>query len=184
VARYVVLLRGINVGPSTRVAMADLRARLNDAGFDAVRTHLQSGNVLLTSTERPPGVRKAAQDAIADLLGKPIDVVVRTADELRAVARTDPLGSVASDGAKSFVLFLGEGHDADAVRALQSAAADTGDVVHADEREIYLWCPDGIRDSPLAKLTMGKRSGPVLTTRNWNTVVRLVGLLDEGEQEG
>jgi len=183
VAGYVVLLRGINVGPSTRVGMADLRARLTEAGFDAVRTHLQSGNVPLTSTKRPPGVRKAAQDAIADLLGTPIDVVVRTADELRAVVRADPLGSVASDGAKSFVTFLGEGHEPDAVRAMQSAVAETGDVVYADGREIYLWCPDGIRDSPLAKLTMGKRSGPVATTRNWNTVARLVALPDEGEQE-
>jgi len=36
----------------------------------------------------------------------------------------------------------------------------------------------------MATLTMGKRSGPVVTTRNWNTVARLVALLDEGGREG
>jgi uncharacterized protein (DUF1697 family) len=47
VPTYVVLLRGINLGSKRRVAMADLRALLEGLGYDDVRTHLQSGNVVV-----------------------------------------------------------------------------------------------------------------------------------------
>ncbi|MDQ1529109.1 MAG: hypothetical protein QOH77_899, partial [Actinomycetota bacterium] len=47
--RYVVLLRGINVNPSTRVAMSDLRDLVSELGYSDVRTLLQSGNVILDS---------------------------------------------------------------------------------------------------------------------------------------
>lgn len=45
--RCVVQLRGVNVGGSGRLAMADLRALLEDLGGTGVRTYLQSGNAVL-----------------------------------------------------------------------------------------------------------------------------------------
>jgi uncharacterized protein (DUF1697 family) len=73
VSRYVVLLRGINVGANNRIAMADLRDLLADAGCAEVRTHLQSGNVLLTSDARAPAVAERVSAAIAERLGLQID---------------------------------------------------------------------------------------------------------------
>ena len=52
--RYAVLLRGINLGRAKRVAMADLRALLDEAGFEGVATLLQSGNVVLESGKSAP----------------------------------------------------------------------------------------------------------------------------------
>lgn len=177
--RYVVLLRGINVGPTTKVAMADLRALLHDAGFTEVRTHLQSGNVLLTSRKGASGVQQAVEAAIVARLGRSIDVVLRTAGELQAIVAADPLGEIATDGSKRFVAFLAEPHDPGDVRAMAASVAERDEQVLADGREIYLWCPDGIRDSPLAKAPKGRREGPVVTVRNWNTVSRLAAMLDE-----
>jgi len=53
VKRQVVLLRGINVGGHRRVPMADLRALLAGLGYERVRTHLQSGNVVVESEASP-----------------------------------------------------------------------------------------------------------------------------------
>ncbi|HEY2005444.1 MAG TPA: DUF1697 domain-containing protein, partial [Solirubrobacteraceae bacterium] len=50
--RRVVLLRGINLGPNRRVPMAELRALLGEAGYENVRTYVQSGNVVLDSDAR------------------------------------------------------------------------------------------------------------------------------------
>jgi uncharacterized protein (DUF1697 family) len=50
--RYVALLRGINVGGRNPVPMADLRAAFEDAGHTAVRTYIQSGNVLFEAGGR------------------------------------------------------------------------------------------------------------------------------------
>lgn len=44
--RQIALLRGINVGANSRVAMADLRALLSGAGYEDVNTLGQSGNVV------------------------------------------------------------------------------------------------------------------------------------------
>lgn len=52
--RHVALIRGINVGRAKRVAMADLRALVEDLGYGDVRTLLNSGNVVFTSARRPP----------------------------------------------------------------------------------------------------------------------------------
>ena len=59
-AARVVLLRGINVGPNKRIAMPALREALTDAGFEDVRTYVQSGNVVLSS-DAAPGVTKSDQ---------------------------------------------------------------------------------------------------------------------------
>ena len=72
--RYAVLLRGINVGSAKRVAMADLRELLTEAGFEDVRTHLNSGNVVLTGKSAPP---KRIEKAITDRTGLSVASVSR-----------------------------------------------------------------------------------------------------------
>ena len=47
--RFVVLLRGINVGGKNKLPMADLRAALGDAGYADVSTYIQSGNIALSA---------------------------------------------------------------------------------------------------------------------------------------
>ncbi len=48
------MLRGINVGGKAKVAMADLRAALEGAGYDNVQTYIQSGNVALDTKRTAP----------------------------------------------------------------------------------------------------------------------------------
>ena len=50
--RYIVLLRGVNVGRAKRIAMADLRKLIADLGYDDVRSLLNSGNVVFTGPAR------------------------------------------------------------------------------------------------------------------------------------
>ena len=89
----IVLLRGINIGSRNRIAMGDLRELLSGAGYEDVRTYLQSGNVVL-ATRRSASARAAdCEHLIAeDASGCEIAVVVRTRDELAAVVERDPLG--------------------------------------------------------------------------------------------
>ena len=54
--RYVALLRGINVGGKNKVAMADLKACLEQAGLDNVSTYINSGKL---SNTRPLGGGRA-----------------------------------------------------------------------------------------------------------------------------
>ena len=62
--RYAVLLRGINLGRSRRIGMADLRALLTEAGYGGVATLLQSGNVVLDSDLAPGPLRTALESLL------------------------------------------------------------------------------------------------------------------------
>ena len=104
--QLVVLLRGINLGSARRVAMADLRAMLDDLGYEDVRTVLQSGNAVLRSGKKPDSVARAVEKRIAKDFGLEVDAMVRTGDEIADVVSADPLAGVATDGAKSVVIFL------------------------------------------------------------------------------
>src|SRR3954452_24201246 len=105
VTKYVALLRGINVGGHRRVPMADLRCWLRGLGFEDVATLSQSGNAVFGGPERPTVEIEAAIEAvILAEAGFAVTVMVRTADELRAVFEGNPLE--VRDAAKSAVAFL------------------------------------------------------------------------------
>ena len=52
----IALIRGINVGTAKRVAMADLRKMLAGLGYSDVRTLLNSGNAVFTTTDSSSAV--------------------------------------------------------------------------------------------------------------------------------
>src|SRR3954454_11532859 len=96
-ACHIVLLRGINIGSSNRIAMPALRDALEEAGFSDVRTYLHSGNVVLKSRAKPETVRKQVARVIKERFGLEIAVVVRTRAELAAVVKRNPHAKVATN---------------------------------------------------------------------------------------
>ncbi|HEV7210989.1 MAG TPA: DUF1697 domain-containing protein [Blastococcus sp.] len=171
--RYVALLRGINVGRARQVDMPRLREVLTDRGHGAVRTHLRSGNVVLESPLPEPELARELTAAIAAEFGMDVPVVVRSAAELAAVLATDPFGSIATDPSRYSVTFLPREPGADLVAALPPA--DGGEYRVAG-RELYLWLPDGLTNSPMGSWKWDRLLGVPGTNRNWNTVSRLAEL--------
>ena len=171
--RYVVLLRGINLGKARQVAMPRLREVLTGRGHEAVRTHLRSGNVLLDSPLDEGALAADVRAAIEREFGFEVPVVVRTAAEVAAVVAGDPFESLATDPARYLVTFLPEPPPPDKVDALP--AADGGDYL-VRGRELYLWLPDGIQNTPLAAWKWDRLLGVPGTARNWNTVTKLAEL--------
>jgi uncharacterized protein (DUF1697 family) len=178
--RVVALLRGINLGSRRRVAMADLRELVESLGYEDVRTHLQSGNVVFSSTDDPADAARALERAIGERLGLSVDVIVRTAAELDDVVAANPLEGVADDGSRYFVAFLSGDADGEAVEAL-TAEDFSPDQLRARGRELYAWCPDGMRDSRLMRTITRGRLAPTATVRNWNTVTKLLEIATSAE---
>ena len=176
--RQIVFLRGINVGGHRRIPMADLRALLERLGYEGVRTHLQSGNVVLESKASPKALGSAIERGIEDGLGLQVEVFVRTRDELAEVIARDPLGKVATNPSRYLVSFL-SGKPA-AARVREAAAVDVApEQFVVIGREIYAWHPNGVQASKLAKVLSERRLGVTATARNWNTVTKLLALADE-----
>jgi len=170
VSVQIALLRGINLGPARRVPMAELRKLLTDAGYGAVRTHLQSGNVLLQSEASGAALQVQLEEQLAVRFGFQIPVIVRSREELGKVIERDPFGARVTDPRRYQVTFLARKGSAELEVRLR-AVAKGGEEVAVIGREIYAWHPDGIARSDLAKLVADRRTGG--TARNWNTITAL-----------
>jgi uncharacterized protein (DUF1697 family) len=177
-ARQVVLLRGINIGPRNRISIPELREALEEAGFEDVRTYLQSGNVVVGSSAKAESVRRKVEQMVAERFGLEIAVVVRTRPELAAVVERNPLAEVAIDPKRYQVTFLSAKLSAKVVRELEEAAAPEERVVVAG-REVYAWHPKTIARSKLWTKLAGKGLGVTATSRNWATVEALLALASE-----
>ncbi len=175
--RQVVLLRGINLGPTNRVRMPALREMLAERGFAEVSTYLQSGNVVLSSDLSPARLSSECKAAIASTFGLEVEVLVRTRDELAAVIDRNPLAEIADNPKRYQVTFLEQELDPPRVEALASLAAPSERVV-ALGREVYAWHPAGVARSRLWARLGGKQLGVVATSRNWTTVTSLLELAD------
>jgi uncharacterized protein (DUF1697 family) len=170
-ARLVALLRGINLGAKRRVPMADLRALLGELGYEDVRTVLQSGNIVFT------GAKAKAQATLEAALEErylfAVDVVLRTMDELRAVAEHDPFRDEADDLTRYFVVFLPAKPNAARLAGLE-AEDWSPDRLHAHHRELYAWCPEGMQGSRLMKALGKPGIAETATVRNMSTVRKLL----------
>lgn len=175
---YVALLRGVNVGPHHRLAMADLRAVLAGLGHGAVSTHLNSGNALFTSARRDPDAMATELERALDTeLGLRVRCLVRDRSDLARVVAADPLRAVATDPARYLVTFLSAPPDPARFAALDLASAEPERLI-LGEREYYTWHPAGVHRSKLDRLGVGRALGDVVATaRNWNTVTALLAKL-------
>jgi uncharacterized protein (DUF1697 family) len=177
---FVALLRGVNVGGRQKVPMADLRTLLGGLGHTDVRTYLQSGNAIF-GAERADTDTMATEieEGIAREMGLPnIGCLIVDRAYLQRVVDDNPLADIATEPAKLLVTFLSEPPPADRLQAID-ADAHRPDVFAAGKRELYVWYPEGIRNSKLTHAFFQKKLGcRIATARNWNTVNALLGKLN------
>lgn len=175
--RHIALLRAINLGATRKVPMAELRALLEELGFEHVRTHLQSGNAIFDARGEPAAVGRLLEERLEERFGFAVPVMVRTRDELAAIVEADPLGDVATDPRRLQVLFLAGPLDHDRLGELDpdDYAPET---FRLGEREIFVWSPEGVQGSRALKALSDKRIGVAATARNWRTVTKLLELAD------
>jgi uncharacterized protein (DUF1697 family) len=169
----VAMLRAINVGGRNRLSMRVLADLATGLGHREVVTHLQSGNLVFVPAV--PSEEEVSRELAAHLseLGlSQVDVMVRSADEMATVARTNPLGG---DPQGWHVTFLSEPPDPVRLAALDplKGAPDRFLVVG---RDVYLTCAGRYSDSVLTNSFLERRLGVRATTRNWATVMRLAEL--------
>ena len=138
--------------------MPRLREVLEQAGFEDVRTYVQSGNIVLSSDKKPDDVAAECERAIAEEFGFDVPVVIRTRDELAAVVKRNPLGKVATEPKRYQVSFLDGEPDPDVVKELEAIATES-ERFAANGREFYAWHPDGVARSKLWNKLAGKGLG-------------------------
>ncbi len=177
VGTYVALLRGINVSGKHVLPMKQLVEIFTDAKCGNVRTYIQSGNVVFTA---PPKVAKALPVLLAkkieERFGFSVPVVLRNREELAQAARNNPFLKAGLPHPTLHVYFLADVPTADGVESLDPQRS-APDVFHVCGREIYLHLPNGMGRTKLTNAYFDSRLKTVCTARNWNTVLKLLEMM-------
>ena len=167
---FAALLRGINLGKRS-LKMEDLRRIATDLGLDRPKTYIASGNLLFRSDSTEGALKKTLESALADHMGAPVGVMVRTASELAEAVKANPFAD--EDPRYTVAILLDHAPPADAISHAKNAA---GERMALGKREIYVHYPLGQGQSRLA--IPAAATG---TARNMNTVAKLAELAGEME---
>jgi uncharacterized protein (DUF1697 family) len=156
--------------------MDDLRTLLASLGYLEVSTYLQSGNVLFeTSRTDTVGMEKEMRKAIGDAMGLDVPVLIRNPDELASVVAANPFPHALLQPARFYLTFLSRQPEEPTCVGLD-AAVFAPEQFRVGERVIYVWYPEGVQNTRLSNTFFEKQLGVTATSRNWNTVRKLLEL--------
>jgi uncharacterized protein (DUF1697 family) len=151
--------------------MADLKAALEEAGFEDVRTLLSSGNALFTaSAKNERALEKMCEAALAKRVGKAFPTIVRHVDALRELIEADPYKRLRlAAGSKRVVTFLRTPPASAPKLPIEQDGARILAVVGTQALSAYTRTPKG----PVFMTLIEKTFGKDVTTRTWETVQKL-----------
>jgi uncharacterized protein (DUF1697 family) len=177
---YIAILRGINVGAQKKVLMAELKEVLKKLKLQDVTTYIQSGNVVFKSAEKLSNEDLAAK--IEKVIHKhfkfEVPVIVRNADEWKkAIAANSFLKNKKNDLARLHITFLSAEPEKALVDEVKKFNSPPDEFV-INGKEVYLHTPVGYGETKLSNNFFEKKLKVTATTRNWNTVNKLMEMAE------
>ena len=177
----IALLRSILIN-GRRVSGADVRALAEAVGGTDARSVIATGNVVFRSRKAPATLEREMEAACAAAFGQPTEIVVKTADEWRALLAANPFSKQAGTApARVLVWAMREALPDAGLDQLRRRASPDETVVRTACGDIYMWFGGDIDASKLPAGFGLKSLGAVGTNRNWNTVMKITAVLDEME---
>jgi len=169
---FVALYRGINVGGKNSVKMEALRAMHERLGHRAVKTYIQSGNVVFAADEPAEDVARACAVEFARSFGFSSRVMIVEATRWAEIVANAPYAEHAADDAKTVHVGVCLGTP-DAARLAALLAKTKGrEAFEVRGDVVYLHAPDGLGRSKFAE-GIEKAAGVPITMRNWRTMETL-----------
>ena len=173
-ARFVSLLRGINVSGQKKIRMVDLKSAYEALGLTNVQTYVQSGNVVFDTKLRSAAkVATLLEEQIDSCFGFDVTVLIRTPADLQRIVKTNPFAKQASkEPSKVAVAFLAARPTAAMVELVKDVDAG-GDEFVVNGAEVFLHCPVGFGRSKLSHALFERKFKMPVSARNWKTVMAL-----------
>ena len=173
--RYIILLRGINVGGKHKLPMANLRTLLTNNGFKEVATYIQSGNILVQSNETAANITKQVHGLIVDAFGYDLPILTLTQEEIQQAITNNPYAATESDIKKLHVSFLATTPSSELIN--ETPHYDNNDQFHVTNKTVYIHCPDGYGKTKYTNSFFEKHLHTAATTRNWRTTLKLLEMI-------
>ena len=175
--RYILLLRGINVGGKNKVSMKDLTASLEDLGYQRVVTYINSGNVIFDTDDDLTTVK----EKIAIILGRfpfAIKHVILTKDEYLDDVSNLPEWWHQPLARKDVLLYTDDVYAEDIKERIGQMPLHD-EIVHFGKKAVF-WGKYSEKEflrTSYHKLLMKEKFYPLVTIRNGRTFDRLGEML-------
>lgn len=170
---YIALLRGINVGGHNKVPMAELRDTLSKAGLKNVQTYIQSGNIVFETSENKVVAENLIQKTILDQFGFEIPVLVKTRIEIKTIFDGSPFDS--EKKLKSYFIIFNKIPELDNLKVTQQIILENEEVI-VTANALYLYSTLGMGKSKFNMKTFERKLNVTGTSRNYNTMLKLLSL--------
>lgn len=175
--RYVALLRGINVGGRNKVEMRRLASMFESIGATGVRTYINSGNVVFDHRRSRRRLVDDLEAAMLDEFGFEVRLVLRTAEEITALAAAIPAAWVEDKVMRCYVMFLWDEVDDPTVLERLTIKDGMDDVVHEPGAIVWRVDRDVLTRSGMMRLPSDDLYKK-MTIRNVNTVRKLATMVE------
>jgi len=175
--KYAAFLRGVNVGGHHKVPMSDLRRELEFLGCGNVKTLLNSGNAVFESDEKNPELLQSKIEKHLEIIfGFPVPVLLRNIKEIKDAVESAPFAHInVTKDTRLYVSFLKLEPERRIKLPLQIGEGAYR-ILEIKNRIIF-----SVLDLSVTQTTKGMEElerlfGKEITTRNWNTILKLVEL--------
>jgi uncharacterized protein (DUF1697 family) len=176
--KYISVLRGINVGGKRKILMADLKELYADLGFTNCISYIQSGNVIFDYSDSSNSeLASRIQNAITEKYGFDVPVIVRTSKEWEQSVQANPYTD-SHEKENLCLTFLNETPKAE-LTAVISELNFEPDSFQIINKNVFIYCPGKYHQTKLSNQFFESKLKVKATTRNWNTVLKLLELSAE-----
>ncbi len=171
---YIAFLRGINVGGHHKVPMADLKTELQKLGFKNIITILNSGNIIFDYTdEEITTLEQITTTQLENTFGFPIPTIIRTVNTIQQLLKQNPFSAIEiTKDSRLYISFL----KTTVTTTLQFPwqSEDESYKILDYKNNTIISALDLSKSKTTKAMAILERSfGKDITTRNWNTLLRI-----------
>lgn len=172
---YIILLRGINVSGQKKIKMAHLRILLEEIGFHNVVTYIQSGNIVLRTTDKSnKNVEDLISNGIRDHFGFKVPVLAKSKKDFEGILMENPFkDKPLSEGNQIYFILLRNVPDKVRVTTLEQEEYKNQEFSITDNC-VYVYCKKGYGNAKMDNNLIERKLSVQATTRNLRTMLKLL----------
>ncbi|MEM5563829.1 DUF1697 domain-containing protein [Psychroserpens sp. AS72] len=171
--KFIILIRGINVGGHKKVQMSELRELLAKVGFQDVKTYIQSGNIILNASEENSKVESKVKQTIQSHFGFDVPVIAKTRAELKRIFDACPFSEEKKEN--SYFVMLSDIPEAELIDEVKTITYVNEEYQILNDC-IYFYSSIGYGNSKFNMNVFEKKLNVKATSRNYKTMVKLLSL--------
>jgi uncharacterized protein (DUF1697 family) len=172
--KWIVFLRGVNVSGKNKLNMKEFTVMLEDAGFKNVQTYIQSGNAVFETSLEKVEIETKVEAILLNKLETEVPVFLIQENELAQLIENNPfLKNGSGEPKQQYVTFFKNPVDLSSIE-LEKYFPDE---LISSSSICYLNCLTSYGSTKLNTTFLEKKLNQKGTTRNWNTLQKMLTLL-------